>query len=226
MYIPEHFEQPDPQVVRQLIAERPLGALVTMTSRGLDANHIPFIFHEKLGSPGLLHGHIARVNPLLTQVSRDVNAMVIFRGPDKFISPSWYPTKWETGKVVPTWNFAVVHMHGPLRFIDDTRWIRSHVEEMTNLHEASRPAPWKVTDAPADYIDQLLSALVGLELTVERVDAKWKASQNRSAEDRHGVVRGLMHEGTPAAVEMADLVRQEDRRIAIGAANEQQEEKR
>jgi transcriptional regulator len=209
MYVPEHFEETDIGVLHYLIGEHPLGALVTITSPGLDANHIPFLIHPDPAPNGTLHGHVARANPLWREhvQTTNANALVIFQGPQAFVSPSWYATKQETGKVVPTWNYVVVHAHGRLRVIDDPAWVRSHLEELTNTHEGRRAAPWKVTDAPADYIEKMVGAVVGIEIPISRLVGKWKVSQNRPARDRDGVVQGLVREGSPTASAMADLVR-------------------
>lgn len=137
-----------------------------------------------------------------------MEALAIFQGPSTYISPSWYPTKRETAKVVPTWNYAVVHAHGALRVIDDRAWLRGFVEQLTNRHEAGRRDPWKVTHAPSDFIETQLGAIVGLEILMTRLIGKWKVSQNRPPHDRDGVVQGLSQEGRHSAAVMADLVRQ------------------
>lgn len=208
MYVPQHFEESDVTVIHRLMRAHPLGAVVTLSAGGLDANHIPFVLHHEPAPFGTLHGHVARPNAMWRSFSPAVDALVIFQGPEAFISPSWYPSKRETAKVVPTWNYAVVHAHGPLRVIDDPAWVRAHVEELTNGHESGRPAPWKVTDAPADYIDRLVGGIVGLEISITRLIGKWKVSQNRSESDRNGVIAALTREGNNMSAAMADLVRQ------------------
>ncbi len=208
MYVPKHFEETDVAVLHQLVRAHSFGALVTLTRNDLDANHIPFLVHSDPAPYGTLHGHIARANPLWRDFSHHVQALAIFQGPETFISPSWYPSKKETAKVVPTWNYAVVHAHGHLRFIHDPVWLRAHVEDLTHRHEAERPVPWKVTDAPADFIEKMLGAIVGLEIPIARLVGKWKVSQNRSARDREGVVEGLSREDTDPAAAMAGLVRE------------------
>jgi transcriptional regulator len=215
MYVPEHFEETRVQVLHDLIVKHPLGALVTITSQGPDANHIPFLIHPEPAPHGTLHAHVARANPLWREHAHlpDFDALVIFQGPQTFVSPSWYPTKQETGKVVPTWNYVVVHAHGRLRFVDDPVWVRSHLEELTRQHEGTRDAPWKVSDAPADYIEKMVGAVVGIEIPVSRLVGKWKVSQNRPARDRNGVVQGLKREGSPAASDMADLVRKGESKL-------------
>ena len=208
MYLPKHFEETRVQVLHELIRAHPLGALAVLTARGLDANHIPFEVDPDPTPFGTLRGHIARANPLWRDYSRDVEALVIFQGPGAYISPSWYRTKRETARVVPTWNYAVVHAHGALQFIDDRAWLRAFVERLTNRHEADRRDRWKVTDAPPDYIEKQLGAIIGLEIPITRLIGKWKVSQNRPAQDRDGVVEGLLQEGGHSAAAMATLVRE------------------
>ena len=208
MYLPKHFEETRVEVLHELIHAHPLGALVTMTADGLDANHIPFEVDPSPAPFGTLRGHVARANPVWRDASRAVEALVIFQGPGTYISPSWYVTKKETAKVVPTWNYVVVHAHGALRAIDDREWLRAFVEKLTNRHETGRREPWKVTDAPADFIDKQLGAIVGIEVPMTRLIGKWKVSQNRPAADRDGVVQALRQDGDHAAAAMSDLVRQ------------------
>lgn len=207
MYVPDTFEERDVDTLHRMIVAHPLGALVTVGPGGPDANHIPFLVDVNPAPFGTLRGHVARANPLWRESSNDSSALVIFQGPQQFVSPSWYPTKHETGRVVPTWNYVVVHAHGRLRLIDDGIWVRSHLEQLTDRHEQNRAMPWKVSDAPADFIDKMTSAVVGIEMTIERLTGKWKVSQNRSLPDRRGVVAGLEEDGSAAARIMADLVR-------------------
>jgi transcriptional regulator len=206
MYLPKAFEQLDVGTLQQFVRAHPFAALVTMTSSGLNGNHLPFLIDTEPAPYGTLRGHVARANPIWRE-SSGADALVIFQGPDSFISPSWYPTKRETGSVVPTWNYVVVHAHGRLRVIEDRDWLRAHVEALTNRHEEGREAPWAVTDAPADYIEKLVGAIVGIEMPVTRLVGKWKLGQNRTERDRAGVVDGLLREGTEPATTMASLVR-------------------
>jgi transcriptional regulator len=208
MYLPKHFQETRVQILHDLIRAHPLGALVVLTGRGLDANHIPFEVDPDPAPFGTLRGHIARANPLWRDGSRDVEALVIFQGAGTYISPAWYRTKSETAKVVPTWNYAVVHAHGAVQFIDDRAWLRAFVERLTDRHEAARPDSWRVTDAPAEYIEKQLGAIIGLEIPITRLIGKWKVSQNRPAPDRDGVVEGLLREGGHSAAAMAKLVRE------------------
>jgi transcriptional regulator len=206
MYLPKHFEETRVPVLHGLVRTHPLGALVAPTPSGLDADHIPFEVDPAPAPFGTLRGHVARANPVWRE-ARDAEVLVIFQGPSTYVSPGWYPTKQESGKVVPTWNYAVVHAHGPLRVIDDRAWLRAFVERLTSRHEADRAAPWQVTDAPADYIEGMLGAIVGIEVPVRRLVGKWKVSQNRPAHDRAGVADGLSREGGRDAGAMAELVR-------------------
>ena len=210
MYLPKHFEETRVPVLHDLIRAHPLATLVMLTPGGLDANHIPFEIDPDPAPFGTLRGHVARANPLWRTVS-DVEALAVFQGPDLYVSPSWYVTKQETGKVVPTWNYAVVHAHGPLRVIDDRAWLRAFVETLTNRHEAGRRDPWKVTDAPADYVDSMVTAIVGIEIPITKLIGKWKVSQNRPEQDRAGVVEGLRRDGGESAEAMARLVRDSPR---------------
>jgi transcriptional regulator len=206
MYLPKHFEQPDVATLQQFVRAHPFGALVTLTSGGLDANHLPLLLDVEPAPYGTLRGHVARANPIWRECSGG-DALVIFQGSDSFISPSWYPTKHETGTVVPTWNYVVVHARGRLSVIEDRKWLLAHVEALTNRHEGEREAPWAVSDAPGDYIEKMVGAIVGIEMPISRLAGKWKLSQNRSERDRAGVVDGLTREGTESAAAIAALVR-------------------
>lgn len=203
MYIPRHFEQNERAALCALIREHPLGAIVSAAATGFEANHMPFLLDE---SAGLLRGHVARGNPLWKSVSDQPGVLVIFQGPQHYVTPSWYPAKREHGKVVPTWNFAAVHVHGRARAIEDAAWLRIHLTELTREHEGSRDEPWRLDDAPAGFIDQLLGHIVGLEIAIDRFEGKWKISQNRPAADRQGVAEGLRREGGDAAAAIARLM--------------------
>ncbi len=206
MYVPEKFEETRVDVMHQLIRERPLATLITLSSNGLNANHVPL---QVSGTPapfGTLRGHVARANPLIHDFKSDVETLAVFHGADAYVSPSWYATKKETGKVVPTWNYAVVHAYGFLRLIDDPTWLRAQVESLTNDNEASFPQPWAVSDAPAEHIDKLIGAIVGIEMVITRLIGKWKVSQNQPANNRAGIVAGLLTAGASGAETMAALV--------------------
>ena len=208
MYVPSHFAESRVDVLHQLIREHPLAVMVTAVANELNANHIPFELDPAPAPFGTLRGHVARGNPVWRDFSGDVEALLVFQGPQAYVSPSWYPTKLNTGKVVPTFNYRVVHAYGPLRIVDDRTWLRGLVERLTHRHEAGRRAPWKVTDAPGDYIDAMLNAIVGLEIPLTRLIGKCKASQNQPAANRAGVVQGLREIGHADAAAMAALVKQ------------------
>jgi transcriptional regulator len=204
MYIPTQFEQPDVEVMHELMRTRSLATLVTTGSDGLNANNIPLHLSAPSESFGALRGHVARSNPIRNELNSDVDALAIFHGPDAYISPSWYATKQETGKVVPTWNYTVVHAYGRLRIIDDAVWLRAQLEALTAQHEAGLSAPWAMSDAPEDFTEKLIGAVVGIEMIITRLSGKWKVSQNQPLQNQHSVIQGLTASGQAA---MAELVR-------------------
>jgi len=195
MYLPPHFREDRLDVQHALIRERPLGTLLTAGPAGLLANHVPFLIYPDDGPLGTLRAHLARANPQLAELTGVTECLAIFHGPEDYISPGWYPSKRETGKVVPTWNFVTVHAWGPPRVIDDVSWLRRQVEDLTDMHEARQPTPWRVEDAPADYLATMLNAIVGVEIPIARIEGKWKMSQNRSDSDRAGIRAGLRAQG-------------------------------
>lgn len=205
MYVPKHFKETRTEVLHRLISERPLGTLVAATRNGLEATHIPFLLDSSSGRGSLL-GHVARKNPLWREFLPSSEVLVIFQGPDRYITPSWYATKQETGKVVPTWNYVSMHAYGCMRAIDDRQWLHAHLEQLTNRHEAAQAQPWHVSDAPRGYIDDMLGAVIGLEIRLSRVVGKWKVSQNRPACDRQRVIEGLTSMGDDEALVMARLI--------------------
>jgi transcriptional regulator len=207
MYVPRHNEETGIGVMHELLRANPLGMWVTLGDDGLIANPIPFLIDPERGEFGTLVGHVARANPVWKSFSKTVDSLVIFQGPQAYVSPSWYPAKQEHGKVVPTWNYAVVHAYGKPRVIEDRDWLLNHVEQQTDTREAGLAMPWAVTDAPPDYIDSMLKAIVGIEIPVTKLVGKWKVSQNRPKADRQGVVEGLLARGNEASVEMAELVK-------------------
>jgi transcriptional regulator len=205
MYQPTHFVQADAASIHAHIAAYPLATLVHGAAGRPTADHVPMLFDAGTGHAGVLRGHVARANPLWREAAGQ-EVLAVFHGPQGYVSPSWYPSKAATAKVVPTWNYAVVHVRGVLRALDDRQWLRSFVERLTRVHESQRAHPWQVTDAPQDYLEQMLRAIVGIEVDVSAIEAKWKVSQNRSAADRLGVVAGLSGEATDAARSLAALV--------------------
>ncbi len=206
MYIPRQFEEPRVDVMHALIRAQPLATLVTLSSGGLNANHVPLHLAESPAPFGTLQGHVARSNPVLSDLTGNIESLAVFHGPDAYISPSWYATKKESGKVVPTWNYAVVHAYGFLRVVDNAAWLRAQLEELTAHNEAPFSEPWAVSDAPQDYIEKLMTAIVGIEMVITKLSGKWKVSQNQPAQNQAGVVAGLEASSLPDALAMAALV--------------------
>ena len=206
MYLPSHFEETRAEVLRQLIRNHPLGTLVTFGADGLNANHVPFEFDPDPAPLGTLRAHVARANPVWREFSKEVEPLVIFQGPQSYITPSWYQTKKETGKVVPTFNYIVVHAYGAMRVIEDAGWLRKFVGGLTDRFESARAQPWAIGDAPEDFIAMQLRAIVGIEIAVTRLIGKWKASQNRPTADQKGVVAGLRESDDAVAQAMAAVV--------------------
>jgi transcriptional regulator len=200
LYIPEHFRESRPEVLHALMRRHALAALVAVTPSGLTANHIPMQLEIKSRAT-YLRGHVARGNPLWRELPDGSTVLAIFRGSDHYVTPSAYPSKKETGRAVPTWNYTAVHAHGSIRFIRDPAWLRSFVESLTDEHERTQLDPWHVSDAPSDYIDLMLHSIVGFEIEVARLDGKVKGSQNRAEADRLGVAAALRTAGmSPADV--------------------------
>lgn len=206
MYVPKHFEEARTEVLQELIRRHPLGVLVAPTPQGLEANHIPFEIDASAGAHGLLRCHVARANPVWRHLTAEAEVLVIFQGEESYVSPPWYPAKQAHGKVVPTWNYVAVHAYGKSRVTHDAAWLRALVESLTSTHERGRAEPWRVSDAPDDYIEKMLAAIVGVEIPIERIVGKWKVSQNRSADDRRGVTTGLNETRDPADAEMARVI--------------------
>jgi transcriptional regulator len=203
MYLPKHFAQTDIATLYALMDAHPLATLVTHGPEGIDANHIPLHLDAGAGPNGTLRGHVARANPLARAAAVDGEILAIFQGPQSYISPSGYATKAEHGKVVPTWNYTAVHAWGRLRLIDDPHWLLAQVRTLTATHEAALPHPWQVDDAPADYVEKMLGAIVGIEIVIDRLVGKWKVSQNQPPANQASLVAALA--GQP----MAELIRQQ-----------------
>jgi len=206
MYIPRANSETRTPVIHRLMEDHPFASLITQGSSGLSASHIPMVL-EPNGTPlGRLKCHLSRANPQWREFSPDIDALAIFCGPQHYITPAWYPEKQETGKVVPTWNYAVVHAYGRLRIIEDSQWLMTHLNSLTTIHESNSPDPWKIEDAPADFIASQIKGIVGLEMVIDRLEGKWKVSQNRSEQDRAGVAEGLAELDTDESLAMKSLV--------------------
>ena len=207
MYLPSSFKETDPAVMLDFITAHPLGAMVTSSAtEGLFATHLPLHLDCTRGAHGVLQGHIARADPHHELADTSTEAMVIFTGPDAYITPTWYPSKQEHGKVVPTWNYVAVHAYGTVRFIDDRNFLMQHLETLTDQHEASHEHPWAMHDAPQDYLEALARAVIGVEIEITRLEGKWKMSQNRPADDVDGVIEGLSTSSSEVARAVADEV--------------------
>jgi transcriptional regulator len=209
MYEPPLHRVEDAAKLRALIRENPLGLLITSGQQGLLANAMPFLLDADDGVPAKLRTHMARANPQWCDLVEPREALVVFQGPEHYITPSWYETKRETGKVVPTWNYVMVQARGLARATEDDAWLARQIDDLTRSQEETRAAPWAVSDAPADFVAAQRRAIVGVEIEIVDLRGKWKASQNRNAADRAGVVAGLSTDATAgddAARLMAALV--------------------
>ena len=207
MYQPPHFREDDLAVQHALIRAQPLGLLISTGAEGPVANAVPFHLDPTSGPKGRLQLHVARANSQWQDIRDGAPVLAVFQGVHSYVTPSWYQTKRETEKVVPTWNYAIVQVKGPARVIDDPAWIRAQIEALTRGQEDHRPEPWKVGDAPDQFIASQIKGIIGIEIDIAAIDGKWKVSQNRSAADRQGVVEGLTASGDADAAEMAELVR-------------------
>ena len=212
MYEPPAHREGDIAKLHALIEAQPLGLLISCGSQGLLANLAPFLLDPSGSRLGVLRAHLARANPQWRDLAAGAEALVVFRGVDAYVSPSWYATKAETGKVVPTWNYVMAQARGPARVIEDDAWLRRQIESLTAAHEAAREKPWAVGDAPEDFIALQRRAIIGVEIEIADLRGKWKVSQNRNDADRAGVVAGLESLGDDAARAMAAIVRDADRR--------------
>lgn len=208
MYQPLPHRQEQLEAQHALIRSRPLGLLISYGAQGLEANSIPFLIDPKASQFGTLQAHMARANGQWRSLSEASEVLVIFQGADHYITPGWYETKRETGKVVPTWNYVMVQARGRPRVIENASWLRAQIEALTSKHESARAAPWAVGDAPEAFIEMQIKAIVGVEIEIAEINGKWKASQNRPAADRVGVVAGLEELGDEASREMASIVRE------------------
>lgn len=203
MYEPTHFVEDNLETIHALIRARPLGLLISSDADGVQANAVPFILNADAGPKGTLKAHVARANPQWQHLKDGARALVVFQGPDAYVTPSWYAAKKEHGKVVPTWNYAMVQVRGAVTIHDHPRWLMPQVTALTETHESGRAEPWAVSDAPERFVDLQMRAIVGIEIAIEDIRGKWKVSQNRSGTDQAGVVAGMVGEGEE---DMAALV--------------------
>ncbi len=206
MYAPDHFREKDVPTMQAAIHGAGIATLVTVNANGPQANHVPMLLAAHEGAYGTLYGHVARANPLSTDTISG-SALAIFLGPDSYISPSWYPTKADTGKVVPTWNYVAVHAAGPITFFDDHDRLLDLVNNLTERHERTRRNPWAVSDAPSGYINSALRGIVGFRLSIASLEGKWKMSQNRTNQDRQGVINGLKADDVETVVAVMESLK-------------------
>jgi transcriptional regulator len=214
MYLPSHFAEERLDVLHDTIRAHPFATLITQGANGVTADHLPFLLHSLASKLGTLQAHLARANPAWQAVG---DVLVIFHGPQAYVSPSWYPTKREHGKVVPTWNYQVVHARGQLRLIDDPDWKRALIDRLTRQHESDFPEPWQVADAPPEYIERMLPAIVGIEIEITGLEGKFKLSQNQPEVNRAGVIAGLAGRDDRNSQELAAQMTQAQRQKASDA---------
>jgi transcriptional regulator len=206
LYSPPQFQQHDRSELTNLIQAHPLSTIVTLSPLDIEANHIPLLWRDD-GSPGgVLCGHIARANPLWQQHDPSSEVLAVFHGPNAYISPSWYASKPEHGRGVPTWNYTAVHAYGQLRVVEEAEWLRSHLEDMTQQLEVNIPEPWALSDAPPEFVERLLAHIVGIEILVSRLSGKWKISQNQPQSNQQSVIAGLRNRGQSQAEAVAELM--------------------
>jgi transcriptional regulator len=205
MYQPDHFRVDDVPQMHVLMRDRPLASLISAGSNGLFASHLPTVLKND-GSYGLIECHLARANPHCQDLADGNEALMIFHGPEGYITPNWYPSKGKNGKVVPTWNFAVVHAYGRPEVMKERNWLLRHVTELTAQQESSEIKPWLPSDAPAAYIEAMLRGIVGFRFAITRLEGKWKMSQNRESQDQAGVVKGLSKRANGDDLSIAKIV--------------------
>lgn len=208
MHIPKNFEQNDPEQLKTVIRDYSFATLITHSDAGLEANHIPMVLIES-GDQDLLQGHLALANPLWKSIKDGSNVLVVFHGPNSYISPNYYPTKQETGKVVPTWNYVSVHVKGVMNCIHDDDWKMDLITRLTDQHEAAQEKPWSVSDAPEDYTRRMLPAIVGIEIEITSIVGKWKVSQNQPEKNKQGVITGLSESTNSGDIKMAAIIKEQ-----------------
>ncbi|MGI4939825.1 MAG: FMN-binding negative transcriptional regulator, partial [Janthinobacterium lividum] len=205
MYVPRQFREERPDVLAHAMRGIQFAVLVTPGPEGLQVSHVPMVLKEAGDGSWTLETHVARPNPHWTLAAAGAASVAVFQGPQAYVSPSWYATKREHGKVVPTWNYIAVHAHGQLEAVEDPAWLLAHLDELTRANEAGREHPWEVSDAPADFVQGLTRAIIGLRLPVARVEGAWKMIQHRAEGDRLGTIGGL--EADPHGRAVAEVMR-------------------
>lgn len=215
MFVPAHFRLGDVAEQHALMRAYPFAALITMSEAGYEVTHLPTVLKSE-GTLGVIECHVSRANPHWREIATSGRGLLIYTGPQAYITPAWYPSKAAHGKVVPTWNYAVVHAHGAAEIVDDRDWLVRHVGELTDQQEAGTPTPWATSDAPGNFIEVMSRGIVGMRFTIERLEGKAKMSQNREIPDREGVVAGLKQRGSEADAKVAGLVASEAEKAKNG----------
>ncbi|MEP5759697.1 MAG: FMN-binding negative transcriptional regulator [Litoreibacter sp.] len=211
---PPIFSEDRIEVMQELMVAHPFATIVSSATGILSADHVPLVLHDGEGQHGVLRGHIAITNPLFRETDGPIDVLTLFQGPQTYVTPSWYASKKEHGKVVPTWNYVVVHARGALEFTQDTSWLLRHLNDLTAQHESHRPEPWTVSDAPDDFIARQLRGLVGFEIAIADIQGTWKVSQNKDLSDWKGVRDGLENSDDANAKSIGDLVEKRARHKA------------
>ena len=207
MYIQTQFEESRPGVLHDLMRAQPLATFIVVQDGEIVVNHMPLFVSSDEGKYGVLRGHLPIANSIWQSFDGTTTAVAVFQGPSSYITPSWYPSKHQHGKAVPTWNYVVAHAQGRPKAIHDPTWLLNHLNELTNKQESTQRLPWKVSDAPKDYTDKMLGRIVGVEMPISSLQGKWKVSQNRSEADRLGIVAGLRNQGDENSLAMEALIR-------------------
>ncbi len=208
MFLPGVFREDRPEIQYQLMREHCLGALTAVTDDGIEVDHLPFLIPQPYDKIPVLQTHVSRRNTIWERLNPDREVVVVFQGPEHYISPTWYPGSKTHGKVAPSWNYMVVHAYGMVRVQENQDWLMRHLHELTEQQEAQRSGPWKMTDSPEGYAEHLSQQVVGIEISVSRMPGKWQVSQHRSIPDRMGVINGLRAENSSSALTIADLIQE------------------
>lgn len=208
MHIPDKFKQTEEEQLKELIREYPFSTLITHSESGIEANHLPVTL-TNIDGKDVIHAHIAKANALWKSVQNGAEILLIFNGPNCYVSPNYYPTKKASGKAVPTWNYVTVHVKGSISFIHDESWIYSILDTLTSEHESNQEEPWSIKDAPETYIKKMLSAIVGIEITIDSILGKWKLSQNQPDINKLGVIKGLLVKGETNEIQVSGLVKKQ-----------------
>ena len=211
MHVPNKFKETNKDVLQNLIRSHPLGTWIISVDDELDVNHIPFVLDSTQGEFGVLKGHVNIANPVWKSLPTATSSAIVFQGAETYITPSWYASKQEHGKVVPTWNYAVVHAHGRANIVRDRNWLFEHLNALSDQQEEKQPEPWKVADAPKEFTDKMINGIVGIEIPISALVGAWKTSQNKNQSDRAGIINGLSNSENSQSTEMASYIAHQGR---------------